>query len=123
MSFKFEALRVWQRAIELAGEVHKLSLSFPKEELFILTSQIKRAADSVALNIAEGSTGQTNPGFKRFPGYSIRSGIEVISCLYIGKIRNIITETAFEKLYSQHEGLIVGIQSLRKNLITQSVDQ
>ena len=63
---KFERLTVWQKAITLTGEVHQLTRKFPKEELYILTSQIKRAADSIALNIAEGSTGQSNAEFKQF---------------------------------------------------------
>jgi len=66
MAFKFEKLKVWQKAIELSHNVHQLTRSFPKEELYILTSQIKRAADSVALNIAEGSTGNTDKEFARF---------------------------------------------------------
>jgi four helix bundle protein len=57
MSFKFEKLKVWQKAVDLAGSVNELTKRFPKEELFILSAQIKRAADSVSLNIAEGSTG------------------------------------------------------------------
>jgi len=57
MAFKFEELKVWQRALEFSYQIHQLTQSFPKEELFILTSQIKRAADSIVLNIAEGSTG------------------------------------------------------------------
>ena len=52
MAFKFEKLRVWQKALELSSLVHNVTREFPKEELFILTSQIKRAADSVNLNIA-----------------------------------------------------------------------
>ena len=60
MSFKFEKLIVWQKAVDLSADVHDLCKKFPKDELFILTSQIKRAADSVSLNIAEGSTGQSN---------------------------------------------------------------
>ena len=59
MAFKFEQLVVWQKAIELSGLINELTLTFPKEELFILTAQVKRAADSVSLNIAEGSTGQS----------------------------------------------------------------
>jgi four helix bundle protein len=50
MAFKFENLQVWQKALELTDEINSLTKnSFPKEELFILTSQIKRAADSVVL--------------------------------------------------------------------------
>jgi four helix bundle protein len=60
MAFKFEKLIVWQKSVDLADSIHTLTRTFPKEELFILTSQIKRASDSVSLNIAEGSTGQTN---------------------------------------------------------------
>jgi len=50
----------------LAADVNDLTKAFPKDELFVLSAQIKRAADSVSLNIAEGSTGQSNPGFKKF---------------------------------------------------------
>ena len=85
MGFKFENLRVWQSAIDLMLEVNKLIKKFPIEEKFVLAQQMQRAADSIALNIAEGSTGQSNAEFKRFLGFSIRSGIEVVSCLYIGK--------------------------------------
>ncbi len=63
---KFEKLDVWQRAIEFSFQIHELTRNFPKEEQYILTAQIKRAADSVALNIAEGSTGQTNAEFRQF---------------------------------------------------------
>ena len=49
--------------------------------LFILTSQIKRAADSISLNIAEGSTGQSNAEQKKILGYAQRSVLEVVSCL------------------------------------------
>ncbi len=52
MAFKFEKLEVWQLALELANNIHLLTRNFPKEEMFSLTSQIKRAADSVSLNIA-----------------------------------------------------------------------
>jgi len=116
MAFKFENLKVWQLSVEFSGNIHETTRNFPKEELFILTSQIKRAADSISLNIAEGSTGQSNAEFKRFLGIAIRSGIEVIGCLYIAKRRKMIEEIAFKKTYDDCERLIVMIQSLRKSI-------
>lgn len=76
---KFEDLRVWQKALELTVTVHNLTRTFPKEEMFILTSQIKRATDSIALNIAEGSTGNSNAEFNKFLQMANRSAIEVIA--------------------------------------------
>ncbi len=115
MAFKFEELRVWQKAIELATEISLVVKKFPNEEKYILASQIQRAADSVALNIAEGSTGQSDPEFKKFLGYSIRSGIEVISCLYLGEKRGIINKDDFSNLYHSYEDLIIKIQALKKS--------
>lgn len=116
MAFKFENLKVWQLSVEFSGNIHELTRGFPKEELFILTSQIKRAADSIALNIAEGSTGQSNAEFKRFLGIAIRSGIEVIGCLHIAKRRKLLDEAVFSRVYSDCERLIVMIQSLRRKI-------
>lgn len=116
MPFKFEKLEVWQESIELTGLIHDLTLKFPKEELYVLASQIKRAADSVSLNIAEGSTGQSNPEFSKFLGYSIRSGIEVVSCLYIAQKRKIISEEDFKVIYDFTDKLVKRIQALRKTL-------
>lgn len=81
MPFKFEKLIVWQKSLQLIEKVSVLVKQFPKDELFVLTSQIKRAADAVSLNIAEGSTGQSNPEFVRFLNFAIRSNIEVVACL------------------------------------------
>ncbi len=116
MGFNFEKLIVWQDAVELTGRIHELTLTFPKEELYVLTSQIKRAADSIAFNIAEGSTGQSNKEFGRFLGYAIRSGIEIISCLYVGKKRGLINDAAFKEYYQITEQLIIKTQALRKSL-------
>lgn len=83
MAFRFEELKVWQNALDLSNEIDLLVKKFPVEERFSLSSQIKRAADSVVLNIAEGSTGQTAPEFKRFLNIALRSGIEVLpACLW-----------------------------------------
>jgi four helix bundle protein len=118
MAFKFEKLIVWRKAVDLAGDIHDLSKYFPKDELFVLTSQMKRAADSVSLNVAEGSTGQSNAGFNKFFGYALRSNIEVAGCLYLAQKRNLIDQEQFSKLYIQCEEILVMINGLRKSLKT-----
>jgi four helix bundle protein len=113
MSFKFEKLLVWQKAVDLSADINSLTKTFPKDEIFELTSQIKRAADSVSLNIAEGSTGQSNPEFNKFLGYALRSDIEVVGCLYLAQRRDLIKQEDFTKLYQQCEEILVMINSLR----------
>jgi four helix bundle protein len=93
MSFKFEKLEIWKMAIEVADDVHNLTRSFPKDEMFSLTSQMKRAADSISFNIAEGSTGQSDPEQVKFIGYSQRSALEVVNCIYLATRRNYIDQT------------------------------
>jgi four helix bundle protein len=116
MAFRFEDLQVWQKALDLDDFINQLAKEFPKDELFVLTSQIKRAADSVVLNIAEGSTGQTKTVFKQFLGYSLRSAIEVVSCLFIAKKRAYIKEDKFKELYVEYEILVKMITNLRNSL-------
>ena len=116
MSFKFEKLIVWKKAVDLSADVSELTKTFPKDELFVLSSQIKRAADSVSLNIAEGSTGQSNPEFNKFLGYAVRSNIEVVGCLYLAKRRNLIPDNIFLKLYQQCEEILAMLNGLRNSL-------
>ena len=116
MAFKFEKLIVWQKSLDLTEVIHEVTQKFPKNELYVLTSQIKRAADSVTLNIAEGSTGQTNPEFNRFLGFALRSNIEVVACIYIAQKRRIISEDDFKRMYAMCEEILVMINALRKSL-------
>jgi four helix bundle protein len=116
MAFSFEKLRVWRISVDISSDIYDLTKKFPKEEIYGLTSQIRRASDSIALNIAEGSTGQTKAEFRRFLGYAIRSGIEVIACLYLGERKKFIGDDDFKLFYQRVEQLIVQIQSLRKKL-------
>jgi four helix bundle protein len=116
MAFKFEKLIVWQKAIDLSEIVYSLTKTFPVEERFVLSSQIQRAADSVSLNIAEGSTGQTNPEFKRFLGIALRSNIEVVGCLWLAKKRNIIKQDDFNRIYKICEEILLMINALKASL-------
>ena len=99
MMFKFEKLIIWQRAMDFAEDLNKIIETFPKKETYNLSSQILRAVDSIALNISEGSIGQSNPEFKKFMGYAIRSLAEVVTCLHKAQRRNYITEELFNKHY------------------------
>ena len=123
MAFKFERLNVWKKSLELSLEVHELTRHFPKEELFILTSQIKRAAGSVTLNITEGSTLQSDAEFSRFLRYANRSALEVVGCLYIGKMRQLIDHNSFERLYCAYENLVVRIQAMIRSLHVRPLAQ
>ena len=101
MEFKFEKLVIWQKAMDFGEEIHQMVLKFPNFELFGLSSQSIKAADSIALDNAEGSIGQSNPEQKRFMGYSIRSLAEVITCLHNAKRRDYISEEDFQSIYAE----------------------
>ena len=116
MPFKFEKLIVWQKAVDLSDFVNQVTKSFPKDEIYILTSQIKRAADSVSLNIAEGSTGQSNPEFNRFLGIALRSAIEVVGCIFLAKRRGYISDQDFDRIYKMCEEILVMLNALRNSL-------
>jgi len=63
---RFTDLKVWQRSHSLALAIYRLTKSFPSDEKFGLTSQLRRAAVSIPTNIAEGSKRKHNPEFARF---------------------------------------------------------
>ena len=116
MAFKFESLRIWQLSLELADDIDLLAQTFPKHEIYSLSSQIRKAANSVSLNIVEGSTGLTNAEFKRFLVIANRSALEVVGCLYLAKRRNYLSEDKFNELYSKVETLVKMIQALINTL-------
>src|ERR1017187_1864489 len=116
MAFKFEKLRVWQDAMSLGEEINEMTLKFPRHELFNLTSQIMRAVDSIALNVAEGSAGQSNPENLKFIGYAIRSCAEVATCLHKAILRKYITQDLFTYLYSKTEVLFKMLNTYRNAL-------
>lgn len=120
MSFKFEKLIVWEKALDLSDSVSQISRKFPKEEMFVLRSQMQRAADSIALNIAEGTTGVSPKEFERFIGIAIRSAVEVVGCLYLGKRRMIISDADFDACYIQINELVRMLQAFRKSLSKQT---
>jgi four helix bundle protein len=102
--------------MEFGEDINKLSYTFPKDEIYNLCSQIRRAVDSIALNISEGSIGQSNAEFKKFVGYSIRSLAEVVTCLYKAKRRGYISEEEFQKNYETSFDLMNMMVAFKKNI-------
>lgn len=118
MSFKFEKLVIWEKAMDLGEEIDSITNSFPKKEIYNLSSQIRRAVDSVALNISEGSILQSNLEYRKFLGYSIRSLAEVVTCLYKAKNRKYISEIQFKNLYKNGYDLMNMIIGFRNTIKT-----
>src|SRR5882757_6341904 len=85
MSSSFRELHVWQRAIQMSLAIYQLTSGFPKEELFGLTGQIRRAGVSVASNIAEGYGRNSTGEYKQFLGVARGSNSEVETQLVIAK--------------------------------------
>lgn len=79
----FKKLKVWEKAHELTLDIYKISNNFPKEEIYALTSQIRRASASIGLNIAEGCGRVTIPDFKHFLVMAMGSINEVEYCLIL----------------------------------------
>ena len=116
MKFKFESLIIWQKAMDLGEDINNLSKKFPKKENYNLSSQIMRAVDSIALNISEGSIGQSNAEFKKFMGYSIRSLAELVTCLHKAKSRLYISEQEFDKYYDDSFNLMNMMIAFKKKI-------
>jgi len=114
--FKFEKLQIWQKAMDFGEDIFGVSKGFPKDELFNLISQARRAADSIALNIAEGSISQSNPEYKKFLGYAIRSLAEVVTCLHKAVRRKYIDLEQFNKLYAEAFHLMNMMQSFKSKI-------
>ena len=97
----FKELKVWQKAIDLVTEIYTKSQEFPKEELYGLTSQIRRSAVSIPSNIAEGCGRKTNKDFANFLGISLGSAFELETQLIIAKNLNFMNSDDFKILENE----------------------
>ena len=114
----FKELKVWQKAIELVTNTYLKTQSFPKEEIYGLTSQIRRCAVSIPSNIAEGCGRKTNKDFSSFLGISLGSAFEFETQLIICKNLEFIQQEDFNLLESeiQHiQNMIIKLQSTLEN--------
>ena len=94
----FRNLVVWQKAHALTLAVYRVTRGFPKEELFGLTSQMRRSSSSIAANIAEGCGRRTDSDFARFLQISFGSASEVDYHLILAHDLDILDKSLFEEL-------------------------
>lgn len=107
----YKKLLIWQKAMSLVTETYEITKQFPKEELFGLTSQIRRSAISIPSNIAEGYGRKSNKEYFRFLTISISSLFEFQTQIEISKNINYLNETDFNKLYKDSRELEVMMTS------------
>jgi four helix bundle protein len=113
--YKFEKLEVWKLALEHIDTCYRLAEGLPSQEEHNLKSQIRRAATSVVLNIAEGSTGQTDSEQARFLGLGWRSSVETVACQRIIVRRGYAVDgTLLQDIHTQGELLAKKLQAMRK---------
>ncbi len=116
--FNFEKLDVWREALALAGEVYRVTSSFPADERFGLTSQMRRAAVSVSSNIAEGSSRHSGSDFARFVEMASGSLYELVSQSFLATSQGFLPEADRLSLYSGAEKVSKMLSGLRNHLKT-----
>ena len=98
MSGSYRQIKVWQRAIELVVEIYSCTSNFPKEEIYGLVSQLRRAAVSVPSNIAEGKGRRTDKEFLLFLHHARGSVFELETQLTLAGLLGYIPETEVSRL-------------------------
>lgn len=101
----FRDLLIWQKSMALVTKSYKATNTFPKEELFALSSQIKRCSISIPSNIAEGYGRGTSKDYNRFLKISLGSLFEFQTQIEIACNLNYISETDFSSLYEDSREL------------------
>lgn len=116
MSFKFERLEVWSLALDYVDLMYSISEELPSKEQYNLASQLIRAATSIALNIAEGSTGQSDAEQNRFLGMAIRSLMETVACQRLIARRYTVSQDLMGKADQMAQNLAMKLHSFRRAL-------
>ena len=113
MGQAFQDLLVWQRAMDMTISIDEATQSFPREEVYGLTSQLRRAAVSVARNIAEGRGRISQGEFRQFLGLAQGSNYEVQTQLLVAKQ----LKMSEPGMLSKAEGLSVEVGKMLSSLI------
>ena len=116
VEYGFYRLKVWQIGMKLVNEIYLITKNFPSEEKFSLVSQIRRAAISVPLNIAEGSAKRTKKEFALFVRIALGSLMETMTCLEISLAQKYIIKSEYESFKNLIQELYFKLISLDKFL-------
>ena len=112
----YKKLNVWVSSISLVKNIYKLTRKFPKDEMFVLTQQLRRAAISIPSNIAEGAGRNSNAQFKNFLQISIGSCYEAETQLIISKELEYISEEELETISKELDSIMKMNHNLQKTL-------
>ena len=113
---RYKELKVWQKAIDLAVEVYRITEKLPREERFGLVTQINRCVVSIPSNIAEGAGRNTNKDFDHFLGISLGSSFELDTQLVISNRLGYVVSDDFEKIEVELEHIQNMIVKLKQSL-------
>jgi four helix bundle protein len=114
--FNFERLEVWQEAVRRAETVYTVTVSFPTEERFGLTLQMRRAAVSISSNIAEGCSRSSSAGYSHFVEIAAGSTFEIVSQARIAHSLGYLADEDYRSIYHTAEKLGRMLSGLRKSL-------
>lgn len=113
--FSFEKLEVWKDAIQLSKKIYVVTESFPNEEKFGLTNQLRRATNSISANLAEGTSRKTNKDKGHFTTIAYSSTMEVLNHLIFSKELNYISIENYETLRADIYKVSNKLNALRKS--------
>jgi four helix bundle protein len=116
MANSYKDLRVWKQSVDLALEIYRHTQNFPNNELYGLTSQLRRAAVSVPSNIAEGKGRSSDKELILFLHHSRGSLLELETQVFIARELAYIEEPQAKQLLSQVEDLAKALNALINSL-------
>ena len=119
MTQGYRDLVVWQQAMDVAVETYCLTSSFPKEDMFGLTSQMRRAAVSIASNIAEGEGRKSKNEFSHFLGIALGSKSELETQLILSERVNLLKTTDTEPIKKSLDDIGKMLTALRRKIGSQ----
>lgn len=118
MSFRFEGLEIFQLVIDHAMLVYKLTKTFPREEVFGLTANLRRAASSIAHNIAEGSGRGTRRDFMHFVDVASGSLFETMASFVLAERLGYVDRSQLDEVRESADRLGRKLQSFKRSLAT-----